>query len=200
MAAEMRRTRGIAVVGDDGAGGGGSTLRVAGAVTLLAVVAVAVATGNGPFGAAIAFGAGILWPRRSRRAVAAGHPGESDVEEVLGEELDRARRFGHPFSVARLVPDGQAEAPSPGDLADAVRSVDLVCADPVATYVLLPETDRAGAERFLDRLGRDAPALVRRERTRVVSFPEDELTGAALLDRLARTSVDPGEGRERDAS
>src|SRR5215203_2055313 len=69
-----------------------------------------------------------------------GH-GESDVWRELRVELARARRFGRSFALVRLT--GSAAHGVRGHL----RAIDREWVVNRETYVLLPESDREGAER-----------------------------------------------------
>lgn len=140
----------------------------------LAVVAVAGAT----------FFAGWLSARASGEVGAA-----PEVVDPLLSELDRARRFAHPFSVVRLAPGPDADGDPVGHLARTVRSIDRAWDGDDATYLLLPETGRDGARRLLDRLLAESPAADDLD-VRLASFPDDELTSQALLERLARPRDD----------
>jgi hypothetical protein len=108
-------------------------------------------------------------------------------------ELERSRRFGHSFFLARFA-CGQADEgrfERSDKVACAVRSlvrtVDLVWAEGRNVYVLLPECDREMGEAALGRI-RHALAGFSSDEQRIEAgwavFPEDGLTGGALLDAL----------------
>jgi len=108
-------------------------------------------------------------------------------------ELERSRRYGHSFFLARFA-CGQADE---GRFARSdkvgcvvrslVRAVDLVWAEGRNVYVLLPECDRETGEAALARI-RQALAGFSSDEQRIETgwavFPEDGLTGGALLDAL----------------
>ncbi len=102
----------------------------------------------------------------------------------LAEQVEQARRFGRPLAVLALELQGARDlAAAMGELAAALRVVDLVGHFAAGRCeVLLPETDRAAAERCLerlhDRLGAERLGL----RGSVAVFPEDGGEAAALVD------------------
>ena len=121
-------------------------------------------------------------------------------------ELERSRRYGHSFFLARFA-CGQADEgrfERSDKVACAVRSlvrtVDLVWAEGRNVYVLLPECDREMGEAALGRIRR-ALAGFSSDEQRIEAgwavFPEDGLTGGALLDalcgdRAATSDAPPG--------
>ena len=115
--------------------------------------------------------------------------------QELQLELERSRRFGHPFALVgiwcRLNPPERwtflREVAS--SLDGLVRRVDRVWIQESGVYVLLPECDRTKLEAALARW-RDPVARLFGEDARAqmssAVFPDDGLTSRALLDALAR--------------
>ena len=112
-------------------------------------------------------------------------------------ELDRARRHRRTFAMARLEltpsADG-APAPDPGDgiatemiqlVGAALRITDHAWLDEGDVVILLPESDRATAEAFAERVRAAAPGRFT-ARMGIAAFPDDGLTSNALLDALER--------------
>ena len=96
--------------------------------------------------------------------------------DTLGEELDRSRRYGRPFALVSV----SAQADDAVEiLSGLVRGVDKVWADDDRVYALLPESTRARASCVVERIRAASPALA--ADVRCVAFPEDAMTGAALL-------------------
>lgn len=105
-------------------------------------------------------------PRRSR----------PELWATFREELDRSRRYGRPFALVSL----SAETDDALEIVSGlVRGVDRVWADDDRVYALLPESTRARASSLVERIRAAAPELV--ADVRCVGFPEDAMTGAALL-------------------
>jgi hypothetical protein len=142
----------------------------------------------------------------------AGSPKPPDDEHpwtVLAFELERSRRYRHRLTVIRLVPDeasGQGSARREGrpglrrdgrrrDLLAAVRATlrsgDRAWSEGGAVFVLMPETDGAGAAAFVARARATLPQLAGAQ-VRLASFPEDGLTSQAL-----RAAVTARERRTR---
>jgi hypothetical protein len=115
--------------------------------------------------------------------------------QELQLELERSRRFGHPFALVGIwCRPNQRERWTflrevAGSLDGLVRRVDRVWIQGSGVYVLLPECDRTKLEATLARwrdpvarlLGEDARAQMSS-----AVFPDDGLTSGALLDALAR--------------
>ncbi|CAA9244971.1 MAG: hypothetical protein AVDCRST_MAG20-1930 [uncultured Acidimicrobiales bacterium] len=119
-------------------------------------------------------------------------------------ELERSRRHNRPFAVIRL--PGQATPPvgeavgSRGrwnalrpqvrqPLSLLLRSIDRCCTDRRDIYLVLPETGRVGAERLVARIKAEVPGTSSAEAVRLVVFPEDGVTAAALLEALQAPSA-----------
>lgn len=115
----------------------------------------------------------------------------------LARELDRSRRHGHVFALARVhpaaIPEPMAAAvlglPRPaaiGRLAAYLRAADRAWQDLDGTvYLLLPETGRDAAIELFERTGAIVPELVPGDGYALVTFPEDGTTTGALLTALA---------------
>jgi hypothetical protein len=132
-------------------------------------------------------------------------PAYREVQPLLVIELRRARRYDRALSVALLSLEAPARArggaapPAPlaglapavygllgSYLRNALRETDILTAAPesLAFAVFLPETDRGGAERALERFR--AGFLVAAGyplRGGVAAFPGDGLTIEDVLDR-----------------
>lgn len=149
-------------------------------------------------------------PRRSGRH----DDGPSPWEQFL-RELDRCRRYDLMFTLARIPcppppePEhaGRGRARRPrrerlGDLDAALRphlrSTDLTWADGPFIYALLPGIDHDACRGLLDRVGTRSPGLISPSGVTYASFPEDGLTGNALLAALDKPV--PGTTRHRSAS
>ena len=126
--------------------------------------------------------------------------------DVLEREIERSRRYRHAFTLIRVSP-----APFPAhrmrmrpqrvgrsrhrrtdpleelaaELRSCLRSGDVAWSDGTAVFVLLPETDAAGADAMLARLRRVALAWSGEPDLRVASFPEDGVTHHALRAAVA---------------
>jgi hypothetical protein len=141
----------------------------ASAAALAGEAALAAAAG----GAATAAELVLLWQTRDRAL--AGTP------DVLWRELDRSRRHAHPLAVVRL-----AGAPDDIDALVAAtghgRETDGWWVQRRALFLVLPETDRDGANAAVTRL------LTAADRSlafaTVAVFPEDGVTAGALLDAI----------------
>jgi hypothetical protein len=116
-----------------------------------------------------------------------------DVWDALHREVDRSRRHGHTLALLRLVPTPAGPATTAailGRLRATVRSVDSAWADGGDIVLLLPECDRAAAERLVARLRAALPGAL--GRVRVGCFPADGLTAAALRQSVAGAPTGPG--------
>jgi hypothetical protein len=123
-------------------------------------------------------------------------------------EIERSRRYRHaltlirvapgPASPARLVRSRSQRVGRPGhrrrepldELASKLRAClrtgDVAWSDGSALFVLLPETDAAGARAMLARLRGTARAVVGEPDVRIASFPEHGLTHHALREAVDR--------------
>jgi hypothetical protein len=126
---------------------------------------------------------------------------ERDVLTAIGldafrAELDRARRHRRTFAMARLElarPDDGVVAIE-GAAADtgtiqlvgaSLRITDHAWLDDGDVVILLPESDRATAEAFAERVRAIEPGRFT-DRMGIAAFPDDGLTSSALLDALER--------------
>jgi hypothetical protein len=118
--------------------------------------------------------------------------------EAFRAELDRARRHRRTFAMARLEladqpvdrvadgPSGQGIARATIELIGAsLRITDRAWLEDGDAMILLPESDRATAEAFAERVRTAAPGRFT-ARTAFAVFPDDGLTSGALLDALDR--------------
>jgi hypothetical protein len=109
----------------------------------------------------------------------------------LTRELDRSRRFGNSFALLRLprvLADGNGGIDLGQALPRRLRSVDCVWAHRRQLFVLLPEADRDATRALVTRLRREVPELISAD-VRLAAFPEDGLTGGALLELLERPAA-----------
>jgi hypothetical protein len=117
----------------------------------------------------------------------------------LRRELDRSRRYGRSFAIARLVcprpaatAAGRLGRGSRAGLEDErvhvlsslLRGVDRVWAHGENLYVLLPECDRERAEAMLTRIREPLAKLLHGEAVAVACFPKDGVASRALLEGL----------------
>ena len=130
---------------------------------------------------------------RRRGRVAHGVGARPVSFEDFRLELERSRRYGHSFFLARFAcgPPDERRFERRDRVAGAVRSlvrtVDLVWAEGRNVYVLLPECDREMGEAALERMRRALAEFSsddQRIETGWAVFPEDGLSGGALLDAL----------------
>jgi hypothetical protein len=73
-----------------------------------------------------------------------------------------------------------------------VRTGDVAWSEGSALYVLLPETDRTGADAVVERFRRTARAVAGDADVRVASFPEQGLTDHALRAAVTRRPLQAG--------
>lgn len=97
-------------------------------------------------------------------------------DALLGRELDRSRRYNHPFTLIRVPANGTSAS-----AARRLRTGDAVWRDGDDVVVLLSETDDAGARAFAERLPRPQGSPLCR-----ATFPDDALTAGALLALIAK--------------
>lgn len=126
--------------------------------------------------------AGALLARRPKPA--------ADAETAAGwrefrRELNRSRRHGYPLSLVRL-PGAAGDRASVADrLAQVrhdIRRIDLAWPAHGDLYLLLPQTDRAGAIGAVARLGVPSPLGADAvDAARIAVFPGDGLTSGALI-------------------
>lgn len=143
-------------------------------------------------GAAVCTVAGFVAGRANLQCTAV-LPGDEPSPAVVFElELERSRRFSHPFTIMRVETDPALggywphEAPNAtaSRIREWVRSVDVVWEHCNSVYVLMPECDRAQAAQALARITELEPGLCRPGRVRTAAFPLDGLTIPALLHAL----------------
>jgi hypothetical protein len=117
--------------------------------------------------------------------------------DAFRAELDRARRHRRTFAMARLELAAPVDGVAVDDGADSIavatlrligaslRITDHAWLDGGDAVILLPESDRATAEAFVERLRGATPARFT-ARMGIAAFPDDGLTSGALLDALER--------------
>lgn len=150
----------------------------------------------------------LLLMHRPRRV-----PGRHEAEPAFQREVRRARRYERPLSLITLRPTAESldaslgsfvrqleaeliERYAVGCLADLLttetKANDLVAGDGAEFVLLLPETDRANAERMAARLrARCGEKLGLAIDVGVANFPQDELTFSGLLARTKDTASEP---------
>jgi hypothetical protein len=131
-------------------------------------------------------------------------PGDEPSPAAVFElELERSRRFSHPFTIMRVETDPALGGHWPHEtphattsrLREWVRSVDVVWEHGGSVYLLMPECDHIQAAQALSRISKLEPGLCRPGRVRTVTFPLDGLTIPALL-RALETPVSVRRGSE----
>lgn len=113
-----------------------------------------------------------------------------DLRAEVERELVRSRRYDRSFVVARAaLPTARSGAARSGVAAETVaerlRRIDRAWVDDSHLYLLLPESDRRGAEQVAERLLADYAV----SDLRLATFPQDGVTAGALLATL-RGAVD----------
>ncbi|HEU5149447.1 MAG TPA: hypothetical protein VFU19_03055 [Iamia sp.] len=103
-------------------------------------------------------------------------------DHVLVAELDRSRRHGHALSLVAVRCDAEVAL----DVVSRLRTTDRAWRTGDVLFVLLVETDRAGAATFAARMAHLVPA----DAVRWASFPDDAVTSDGLFARLGRPATD----------
>lgn len=119
------------------------------------------------------------------------------ADRLLNNEVERARRYGRPFTVLMIGPDdwpGYAQRVGPAQAQRTVaelaqqflarlRAVDtLIHMEGARFAALLPETGVEGAQVVAEKIAAAGEDLLAQEvRTGIASFPDDEVTAAGLL-------------------
>ena len=106
----------------------------------------------------------------------------------LGRELERSRRYERSFSLVRVRAEGAGQGQRNGSvsalkdrLGVGLRSIDRVWTLDDDLVYLLPECDRSQADGFVKRIETlEGHALS----ATIASFPEDGVTGGALVELL----------------
>jgi hypothetical protein len=165
----------------------------AGGAAILAAIGGLIAAGSDDLGQLAGLAVvcvGVVGAMLSARALGAGAGADIDtLEDALAHELDRARRHRHSLALVRIAPSpargrtrGGDTDPRPARALGSVRAADRLWVDEDGLVALLPETDRDQAERaagrLLDAAGTDDL------HTAIAVFPDDGLTGGALLAHL----------------
>jgi len=162
-------------------------------VALAAIGGWSLASVDGIPAMAVAAGAllaGLALVTFALQSAAAPRAGTATLLTALGGELDRARRHRRHLALARLEPAAGVELLEPvlETIRTSIRGADQAWPDGSGVVVLMPDTDRAGAEATLER----AQHLLRDvHRGGIVVFPEDGLTTGALLARLDSDRMPP---------
>ena len=145
-------------------------------------------------------------------------PAPHDLADPLSREIERSRRYRHPFTLIGVAPE-KAPAPDvraprahrvarPGrrrrdpldelaaELRSCLRTGDVAWSEGSTLFVLLPETDARGADAVVERFRRAARAAAADADVRVASFPEHGLTDHALRAAIARRPLRASLGRD----
>lgn len=105
-------------------------------------------------------------------------------DHVLVDEVNRSRRFGHQLVLVRV----DCTEDTARWLVGRLRSTDWAWRRRGATYLLLVETDRAGARELIERQSERLPTSA----FRLAVFPDDALTVGALHGALRPLEPTPG--------
>lgn len=128
--------------------------------------------------AAIALGAGLS-------ALSVPSAREVDWNRRFEEELERARRLGHPLTLVR-VPLANPEASSflvhPSGMTGLARRIDLSWMEGGDLYLTLYDTRGEGAAVVLDRLRQRG---IECSEARIAVFPDGALTAGAMLQQIS---------------
>lgn len=127
-------------------------------------------------------------------AVSTDALGSDTFEYELNVELYRSRRYQRPVvlaSLSRLSLNGHG-ATARMELTERLRAIDHVWEVDDRIYLLLPETDRDGAEQLIARIAAEEPELLPRHHVMLAAFPDDALTSVALIAAVKRDAE--GEG------
>lgn len=128
----------------------------------------------------VAIGVLLLTGLLAVRVFPRPEPAVSADAPDLRAELERARRYGHVFTILRLpTDDGRTLA----ELSERLRCTDLVWVDGGDLYVFVPELAGDAIERLVHRLA-DSAGVPLRQEVVTATFPTDGLTLAALFARL----------------
>lgn len=111
----------------------------------------------------------------------------SSVDGELRRELYRSRRYERPLVVVavRLSALNGYRAVAREELENRLRALDRAWEVGDFVFLMLPETDREGAEQLLSRLAAETPGLVPVPHVGLAAFPEDALTTDDLLSVAA---------------
>jgi hypothetical protein len=141
---------------------------------------------------------------RDERAVPMVAPTSSEAGWAdVHREIARARRHERPLAIIRLPGEAGSDADArAAAIAPHLRRIDRTWADHGEVNLLLPETDRAEAERLVERLQARQPDVAGTGAS-IAAFPTDGLTSGALLAALYGTPlpsvpVPVGVGRPAD--
>lgn len=94
--------------------------------------------------------------------------------DLLTDEVNRSRRFGHPLTVVHA----RCDAATATEIAKQMRACDRAWHRRGGLAVMLVETDGVGARSVVDRIAE----VVDLADVRVITFPDDALTIPQLLD------------------
>jgi hypothetical protein len=116
--------------------------------------------------------------------------------DAFRRELDRARRFEHPFALLRFPSSEAMEGGKHGlgglaTLPLVLRSIDQVWAMDGSVYVVMPEATGDAARQLVERLRSAMPGEPALDEVEMVEFPKDGVTTGALVSNLRAVSLDP---------
>lgn len=101
--------------------------------------------------------------------------------DVLAEEMNRSRRFGHPLTVVQV----RCDEATGRQIAVSMRVCDRAWHRRGVLSLMLVETDADGARSVVQRVAEVVPA----DRIRVATFPDDTLTLSGLLEPTGPASL-----------
>ena len=103
--------------------------------------------------------------------------------EDFHRELARARRHERPVAIVRLPGTTEDASARASAIVPFVRRIDRVWAEHGDVTLVLPETDRAAAERLVDRIRARRPEAIGDAQS-IAAFPVDGLTSGAIVAAL----------------
>jgi hypothetical protein len=104
------------------------------------------------------------------------------VENEIAGELYRSRRYQRPLTLVAIgLASLNGQRATVVSALRGLRATDRVWDLGDRVLVLLPETDRDGAEQFLERVVSDGHGSPVQTHAAVATFPDDALTGTGLL-------------------
>jgi hypothetical protein len=125
-------------------------------------------------------------PDTERTSIQPAPPVAATIASVDGElrrELYRSRRYERSLVVVavRLSALNGYRAVARQELENRLRALDRAWEVGDYVFVMLPETDREGADQLLARLATETPGLVPHPHVGLAAFPDDALTTDDLL-------------------
>lgn len=103
--------------------------------------------------------------------------------EPLASELSRSRRYGRSLTLVRVhLPADLRRGGLMAQLGTCVRATDRAWVDGDDLFVVMPESTYADAARLTERMRASVGAAFAGLSVRVAAFPDDALSGAALME------------------